>query len=222
MDRFERLGLGPAPSSTDPAPVTRMARSPGRHVELDEAATLAEKAMSTDDLELKVLSVAEVDHGWAFALQSPRYLETRSISDQVVGHGLTFVERTTGDVYSSGSAYAPEAAVLGFARALSDRTGPGQVPYNEQLRPTFDVYYDRLLRAANNERDQTARDRFWLHVLDALRLRRLVLGDPSSDNFRRAVRAVHDALDEFPLPGERGAQTRSAFDTFEHAANRAG
>jgi hypothetical protein len=222
MARFERLDLSPSPPSTDSAPVTRIARGPGRPVDLDEAAALAEKAMSIDDLQLRVLSVAEIDAGWAFFLQTPRYLATRSWLDAAIGHGLTFVERTTGDVYSSGSAYAPEAAVLGFARALADGTGPGQVAQNERPELAFDRYYIRLLNAANDEPDRTVRDRFWLHVLDAIRLRRILLANPSSEDLRRTMHVVHEALDEFPLIGERGSPTRSAFEAFEDAVERAG
>ena len=222
MARFERLDLRPMPPTTNAAPVTRMARGPGHAVDLDEAATLAENALSTDDLEVRILSVAELDAGWAFVLQAPRYLETRSFGDMVVGHGLTFVERASGDVYSSGSGYGSEATVLGFTRAIADGTGPSQVPYKEQPQIAFDVYYNRLLRSANDELDGIARDRCWLHVLDALRLRRVLLTHPLSDELRRATRVVHEALDEFPLIGERGMRTRSAFDAFEGALNRAG
>jgi hypothetical protein len=199
-----------------------MARGPGRPVELDEAAALAESALSTDYQELRVLSVAELEAGWAFALHTPRYIQTRSARDALVGAGLTFVERATGDVYSSDSAHAPEVTVRSFARALADGTGPAQVPYKERPRVAFDVYYDRLLRGANDEADRTARDRFWLHVLDALRLRRMVLSNSSLEDLRRAVLVVHNALDEFPPIGQFGARTRIAFDAFEDSVNRAG
>ena len=131
--------------------------------------------MSTDDQVMRVLSFAEVEAGWAFVLQTPRYLETRSWSDMVIGHGLIFVDRQTGDVYSSGSGQPTAGTVLGFSRAVADGTGIGQVPVNEQLRPAIDLYHTRLLRAAGAESDQTVRDRLWIHVLDTLRLGRLAI-----------------------------------------------
>ena len=217
MASFERFDLQPPDSSVTPERVTRRARGPARLVDLDEAATLAEAAMSTDDQVMRVLSFAEVEAGWAFALQSPRYLETRSWKDMVIGHGLTFVERQTGDVYSSGSGQSVGGTVLGFSRAVADGTGPAQLPVNEQLRPAIDLYYTRLLRAATAEPDQAVRDRFWIHVLDALRLRRLALANGPSDDLWRATRAVHDALVEFPLLGPAGVQIHSAFDALERA-----
>jgi hypothetical protein len=221
MARFEFFDLDPAPSDGRPAAVTRETRGPGHPVDLDEAATLAELAMSTDDHAMRVLSVAEVEAGWAFGLQTLRYVETRSDSDMAIGHGLTFVDRKTGDVYSSGSGAPVSATVLGFARALAEGTGPAQVPVNEQLRPTIDLYYTRLFRAATAESDQTTRDRLWLHLLDAVRLRRLTMADAPSHDLRQAARAVHDALVEFPLLGARGVQIHSAFATFERAVGAA-
>lgn len=221
MSRFERLELKPPPADCKPAPVARLTRGPGGPIDLDEAVHLAESAMSSDTGRMQVLSVAEIEDGWAFLLQSPAYIASRSYKDLGVGHGLTFVERKTGDVYSSGSGHSLAAMVLGFTRALGDGSGPAQVPVEEQLGPAFDRYYERLLRGANGETKRTARDRFWLHVMDALRLRRLVLAGPPWDELRRTIRSVRDALDEFPLIGEAGEKTRAAFDGLEKALNRA-
>ena len=111
------------------------------------------------------------------------------------------------------------ATVLGFTRAVADCTGTAQIPVNEQLRPTIDLYYARLLRAATAESDQTTRDRLWLHLLDARRLRRLAIENAPSDDLSRATRTVHDALVEFPLIGPHAVQIHSAFDAFEHAVS---
>ena len=84
--------------------VDRILVGPGRTVTREEAIALAEKAMSNRAPHtMKVFALHEDSYGWALGLQCERWVETRNIEEMVIGHGVTFVDRDTGDVYGSGS-----------------------------------------------------------------------------------------------------------------------
>jgi hypothetical protein len=118
MDQFEQLDIGPQPADVAAGPVWREIVGPGRTVTLGEAVRLAERALAASDMG--VLAVQEFDFGWVMALQGRRYLATRAFLDQLVGHGLTIVERATGDVYCSGSASPGWSAVLGYFKVRAE------------------------------------------------------------------------------------------------------
>lgn len=120
-ESFEPLDIGPRPADAVAGPVWREIVGPGRTVTLGEAVELAERALAASDMG--VLAVQEFDFGWVMALQGRRYLATRDFLDQLVGHGLTIVERATGDVYCSGSASPGWAAVLGYFKASARHRG---------------------------------------------------------------------------------------------------
>lgn len=133
---------------------------------LGEAVGLAERALSASDMG--VLAVQEFDFGWVMALQGRRYLATRAFLDQLVGHGLTIVERATGDVYCSGSASPGWAAVLGYFRARAKHRGgpntfalPSPADRHRSLSyehlPGFgDYIYDGGTRAWTQRREDAA------------------------------------------------------------------
>ncbi len=64
-----------------------------------------------------VMSARQAPFGWVMVLQRRRYIETREFRDQLVGHGVTIVDRETGAVYASGSGTPVWDAILGFLRA---------------------------------------------------------------------------------------------------------
>ena len=112
---YEQLDLGNRPFDAKPGPVWRAATGPGRPVTFEQAVQLAESALSSADMS--VLSFQELDFGWVMVLQGRTYIETRELSDQLVGHGVTIVDRETGDVYGSGSATPAWDAILGYLEA---------------------------------------------------------------------------------------------------------
>jgi hypothetical protein len=114
---YEQLDLGPKPSHVKPGHVWRALAGPGHVVGLAEAAGLAERAYAESGMG--VLAVQETEFGWIMGLQSRRYLSTRDFNDLLVGHGLTIVDRNTGDVFCSGSATPPWAAILGYLETRS-------------------------------------------------------------------------------------------------------
>jgi hypothetical protein len=109
---YEQLDLGPKPSHVKPGRVWRALAGPGHVVGLAEAAELAERAYAESDMG--VLAVKETEFGWLMALQGRRYISTRDFNDMLLGHGLTIVDRNTGDMFCSGSATPSWAAVLGY------------------------------------------------------------------------------------------------------------
>src|SRR4051794_18767091 len=115
MATYEHLDLGRRPADAKPGPVWRAIAGPGRPVTFEGAVQLVERALSTADMG--VLSFQELKFGWVMVLQGRKYLETREFRDQLVGHGVTIVERATGDVFCSGSATPPWDAIVGYLEA---------------------------------------------------------------------------------------------------------
>ena len=68
-------------------------------------------------IDYRVLSFQELEFGWVMVLQGRRYLETRDFRDQLVGHGMTIVDRQSGDVFCSGSATRAWDAIVGYLEA---------------------------------------------------------------------------------------------------------
>jgi hypothetical protein len=119
MESYEELNLGQRPSDATPGRVSRVAAGPGCLITFEQAVQLAEKAMS--DADMAVLAVQELDFGWVMVLQGRKYLATRAFSDQLVGHGVTIVDRKTGDVFCSRSATKAWDAIAGY---LETRVSP--------------------------------------------------------------------------------------------------
>ena len=112
---YERFDLPPRPPDAVSGNAWLAAAGPLRPVSFAEAVALAEETMNRDAPEMMaVLCAAEAEFGWVFALQGVRYIQTRNFSDQLVGHGVTIVDRATGSVYCSGSATPLWGAVLRF------------------------------------------------------------------------------------------------------------
>ena len=115
MTKYEQIDVGARPARAKPGPVWRASAGPGRSVKFEEAVLLAEQAMAGADMG--VLRFQELEFGWVMVLQGRRYIETREFRDQLVGHGITMVDRQTGDVYCSGSATREWDAILGYLEA---------------------------------------------------------------------------------------------------------
>src|SRR5690242_15375874 len=115
MADYKALNLGEPPAQLTPGQVELLDAGPGREISFPEAVSLAESAMNriSSNHVMAVLSVCEMEWGWVLVLQSKRYLETRQFRDQIVGHGVTLVDRKTGAVYGSGSATPPWSAIAG-------------------------------------------------------------------------------------------------------------
>jgi len=115
--RYERLEVGPPPTDAKPGVVWRAVTGPGHSVSFQDAVRLAEEI----DGDMCVHALQELEFGWVMVLQSRRYLETRDFRDQLAGHGITIVDRKTGDVFCSGSASRPWDAILGYLEASASR-----------------------------------------------------------------------------------------------------
>jgi hypothetical protein len=121
MRTYEQLNLGQRPSDAKPGPVWRAFAGPGLPVTFERAVHLAEQAMSAADMS--VLAHEELDFGWVMVLQGRKYLATRDFRDQLVGHGVTIVDRQTGDVFCSGSATPAWDAIVGYLEARARPVG---------------------------------------------------------------------------------------------------
>ena len=86
----------------------------------DEAVVLAQLAHRET---MGVSGVDEMEFGWVFGFQSHKFLETGDMADMFFGHGVTIVERDTGDVYCAGATTRAWNAILGFFKERADPLG---------------------------------------------------------------------------------------------------
>jgi hypothetical protein len=81
-----------------------------------------------------------------------------------------------------------------------------------RLSDASTAYRDALHTAALAESDRTVRDRLWLHVLDADRLRAAVLASTSVGAAQTELARASEALVNYPFVGAPAAQLRALFD----------
>lgn len=60
------------------------------------------------------------DFGWLFFYQSEKYMETRDISDMLIGHGPLIISKFDGGIHQTGSAHSVEYYIEEYRKKLSD------------------------------------------------------------------------------------------------------
>jgi hypothetical protein len=104
----------------------------GNIMNLEEAQKLVENEVLGKHQGCGLLTEATLEYEkcFVFFYQSLKYIETRDMMDSVVGHGPVFVDKSSGRVFETGSAYSLEQYLASF-----NLTGDpyGHIPSCEEL-----------------------------------------------------------------------------------------
>ena len=89
-------------------------------ISFEEAEKIALGYINSDCVLLKE-SIVEKPYGWYFHSQSKKYVETKNISDLLVGSGGFIVEKESGKVIEFGSAFSLEVNFKIYEKGLIGR-----------------------------------------------------------------------------------------------------
>ena len=82
----------------------------------NDAEKIVERELNLDSLNCSIISESTEEFSKCFAVhyQSKRYIESKKFDDMLVGHGPVLVEKKTGKLYETGSAFSTEHYVEAF------------------------------------------------------------------------------------------------------------
>ncbi|OVE80662.1 hypothetical protein BVY04_05310 [bacterium M21] len=90
------------------------------------------------DCGLLTENTLDLEKCFVFFYQTSKFIETRNIMDSRIGHGPVFVDKLSGKVFETGSAYSVEQYVASF-NLTGDPYGNIQTPDELGLRRTIEV-----------------------------------------------------------------------------------